>query len=139
MTPAAATSTCRAASASAAAFRRPDLAGALIATALALSACHAFDKPAPMHVAAPAGSWYVIAPGETLETIARRADVPVADLIEINGLADAADARPGRMIFILAAPGQLPPPPAAGDGTMPALAIARTPLRWPLAGGRIVV
>src|SRR5262245_31389878 len=124
MTPAAATSICRAASAWAAAFRRRDLAGPLIAAALVVSGCHAFDKPAPMHAAAPAGTWHVVAPGEDLETIARRADVPLADLIEINGLAAASDARPGRMIFILAAPGQTPA--AAEDGRPPALAMAST-------------
>ena len=61
-----------------------------------------------MHPESPAGNWHVVAPGETLETIARRADVPMADLVEINGLADPADARPGRLIFILASPGQPP-------------------------------
>src|SRR5262245_9048757 len=100
MTPAAATSTCRAASAWAAASRRRDVASclgpsegpsppatglrrrsrlrpnaitALIATALVVSGCHVFDRPATMHAAAPAGTWHVVAPGENLETIARRA------------------------------------------------------------------
>jgi murein DD-endopeptidase MepM/ murein hydrolase activator NlpD len=106
--------------------------------ALAAAGCHAFDRPAPLHPEAPAGTWYVIAPGESLDAIARRADVPMADLIEINGLATAAEARPGQMIFILASPRQPGPAPGA-DGTMPALAMAHTALRWPLATGRIVV
>jgi len=95
-----------------------------------------------MHPESPAGSWYVVAPGETLEAIARRADIPMADLVEINGLADPADARPGRLIFILASPGQAPSPTtAAGDAPLPPTLMATdgTPLRWPLAPGRIVV
>ena len=82
----------------------------------------------------------MIAPGEDLAAIARRADVPLDDLLEINGLADAADARPGRLIFVLAAPRQpAVAPPAVAEGTPPPLAISRTPLRWPLATGRIIV
>jgi len=94
-----------------------------------------------MHAESPPGSWYVVAPGETLETIARRADVPMADLVEINGLADATDARPGRLIFILASPGA-PPPPPGDDAPLPPTATtiaAATPLRWPLATGRIFI
>ena len=110
--------------------------------ALAAGGCHLFESRAPLHPAAPAGSWYVVAPGDSLEAIARRADVPMADLVEINGLADAADARPGRLIFVLASPGQ--PPPAApivenGPAGLPPMATVQTPLRWPLATGRIVV
>jgi murein DD-endopeptidase MepM/ murein hydrolase activator NlpD len=73
-----------------------------------------------------------------LISIARRADVPMADLIEINGLAAATDVRPGQMIFILASPRQLLPPTGADD-QLPPLAMTGTPLRWPLASGRIVV
>jgi murein DD-endopeptidase MepM/ murein hydrolase activator NlpD len=106
--------------------------------ALAVTGCH-LVRSAPMHPESPAGNWYVVAPGETLEAIARRADVPMADLVEINGLADPADARPGRLIFILASPGQ-PPSLAAGDAPLPpTLMAAGAPLRWPLAPGRIVV
>jgi murein DD-endopeptidase MepM/ murein hydrolase activator NlpD len=101
---------------------------------LLLAGCH-FGRGTPMHAESPPGSWYVVAPGETLETIARRADVPMADLVEINGLEDAGEARPGRLIFVLASPGQ----PPGDQGAMPALATASTPLRWPLAPGRIIV
>jgi len=80
----------------------------------------------------------LVAAGESLETIAKRADVPMADLLEINGLADPAEARPGRMIFVLASPAQSPVAPV-GDGMPPALVASGTPLRWPLATGRIVV
>src|SRR5881394_2069175 len=151
MTPAAATSISRAASAWAAGSRsldsamglrrqsrlRPDAIN-LVFLALAAGGCH-FGAAPPMHPESPAGSWYVVAPGETLETIARRADVPMADLVEINGLADPTDARPGRLIFILASPGA--PAPAPGDDAPlpPTTMAAATPLRWPLASGRIIV
>src|SRR6185436_13822265 len=97
MTPAAVTSISRAASAWAAAFRRRDvrivLAAAarsagvrlLFGCALATGGCHLFESRAPLHPEAPAGSWHVVGPGESLEEIARRADVPMADLVEING------------------------------------------------------
>jgi lipoprotein YgeR len=106
---------------------------------LAAAGCH-FGRQAPLHPESPPGSWYVIAPGENLEVIARRADVPLDDLVEINGLADAADARPGRLIFVLASRGQPAPLPVEDQGApLPALAAALTPLRWPLANTRIVV
>ena len=94
-----------------------------------------------MHAERPAGTWHVVAPGESLETIAKRADVPMADLVEINGLADPADARPGRLIFILASPAQPPSPPVQeGAAPLPALAVVgQTAFRWPLATSRIIV
>src|SRR5438309_585721 len=138
MTPGAATSICRAASASAAACRWREGLAAVALVALAATGCH-FGRQAPLHAESPAGSWYVIAPGENLEIIARRADVPMDDLVEINGLADAAEARPGRLIFILASRGQPAVTPVEDQGPTPPLAAARTPLRWPLATGRITV
>jgi lipoprotein NlpD len=124
-----------------AALRPRDLPITLTIAALALEmgGCQVFHTQAPLHPEAPAGTWHVVAPGESLETIARRADVPMADLVEINGLADAADARPGRLIFVLASPGQQPSTTPAGDAALPAMAIGGAPLRWPLAAGRIVV
>jgi len=111
----------------------------LAVAAFAVAGCH-LGRAAPVHPGAPAGSWYVVAPGETLEAIARRADVPMADLIEINGLLDAEDARPGRVIFVLASPIlRAPASTSTEDGTLPPLAAAHTPLRWPLAMGRVVV
>ena len=104
----------------------------------AVAGCH-FGAAPPMHPESPAGNWYVVAPGETLETIARRADVPMADLVEINGLADPADARPGRLIFILASPGAPPSAPTDDAPLPPTLIASGTPLRWPLATGRIVI
>ena len=124
----------------AAATRWPDLPLACLALALvtlAATGCHSWRK-APLHPESPPGRWYVIAPGEDLAAVARRADVPVDDLLEINGLADASDARPGRLIFVLASPGQ-PAPLPVENGALPPLATTRTPLRWPLATSRLVV
>jgi murein DD-endopeptidase MepM/ murein hydrolase activator NlpD len=104
---------------------------------LAVAGCH-FGRATPMHAESPPGSWYVVAPGETLEVIAKRADVPMADLVEINGLGDPADARPGRLIFVLASPGQ-PPSDTVEAAAPPPLAAVSAPLRWPLAPGRIIV
>src|SRR5881398_4240045 len=123
MTPGAATSTCRAASVSASASRRLELAVflAVLLGVLAAAGCHQ-GRAVPTHAESPGGTWHVIAPGETLEAIAKRADVPMADLLEINGLADAVDARPGRLIFILGSPGQQAPPVEGAAASPPALA-----------------
>lgn len=122
---------------SAAANRRLEIA---IVLGVLAAGCHQ-GRAVPMHAERPAGTWHVVAPGESLETIAKRADVPMADLLEINGLADPADARPGRLIFILASPGQPPSPPVQeGAAPLPALAaVGQTPFRWPLATSRIIV
>src|SRR5687768_11155455 len=101
MTPVAAMSTCSAASASAGRCR--PLSARLITLAALLllgGGCH-LARPAPMHPESPAGKWHLVAAGETLEEIARRAGVPVEDLAEINGLAPGERALPGRMIFVL--------------------------------------
>src|SRR6187549_2188193 len=119
MTPGAGTSICRAVLASAAASRSHRTAVALIA--LAVAGCH-FGRQEPAHAERPAGAWHVMAPGETLEALAKQADVPMVDLLEINGLGDAVDARPGRLIFVLASPIQRAPAPAA-DGATPAAAL----------------
>jgi len=129
----------------AAASPRPDpgaRAGLALALLVAVGGCVAgchWPGKAPVHAESPAGRWYVIAPGENLAEVARRADVPVDDLLEINGLSDAADARPGRLIFVLASPLHPAPADVTTEGAPPPLAIAGTPLRWPLATGRIIV
>ena len=124
----------------AAASRR--LSPAVVALVLTAAGCHHGPRE-PTHAARPAGQWHVVAPGETLETIAKRADVPMADLMEINGLTDPSVVRPGRVIFVLASPNQPPSAPVDdGAAAPPALAMVgagHMPLRWPLATGRIVV
>jgi murein DD-endopeptidase MepM/ murein hydrolase activator NlpD len=89
-----------------------------------------------MHPESLPGSWYVVSSGETLDDIARRAGVPAEDILELNGLDDAAQVQPGRLLFVLtAAPAAgAPPTPAAPQETGP-----RPTFRWPLTTIRIVV
>jgi lipoprotein NlpD len=92
---------------------------------------------APMHPETPAGSWYVVSRGETLDTIAKRAGVPAEDILEINGLTRAADVKPGRLIFVLVPPNTTPAGgEAPAQGTLVPAAIADgsgARMRWPLA------
>src|SRR5207248_2315209 len=93
-----------------------------LALALAFAACASGSRRAPMHPESPPGSWYVVAPGGTLAEIATRAGVPAEDILELNGIARAADVTPGRLIFVLEGPGGRPPPPPAptdDDGSPP--------------------
>ena len=92
---------------------------------------------APMHPQTPAGSWYVVAPGETLADIAQRAGVPGEDILELNGLSRAEDVRPGRLIFVLAPGGTIPEPETSPDGGAPSpnhvvVSGEGGRLRWPL-------
>jgi murein DD-endopeptidase MepM/ murein hydrolase activator NlpD len=89
-----------------------------------------------MHPETPAGSWYVVSRGESLDTIAKRAGVPAEDILEINGLARAEEVKPGKLIFVLV------PPPAPPDPALQPASLAVAPsandlgsgrLRWPLA------
>jgi lipoprotein NlpD len=88
-----------------------------------------------MHPETPAGSWYVVSRGETLDDIAKRAGVPAEDILEINGLERASEVKPGRLIFVLApehaslAVGPETPGPGVPIAPTPALAGR---LRWPL-------
>jgi len=104
---------------------------------LLLVGCHM--SRAPMHPQTPAGSWYVVAPGETLADIAQRAGVPGEDILELNGLARAADVEPGRLIFVLAPAGastipESETPPAAGGPAPNHVVVSGEGgrLRWPL-------
>ena len=97
-----------------------------------------------MHPGSPGGRWHVVAPGESLEDIARRAGVPV--VAELNGLAPGERALPGRMIFVLdsSTPWSSDATAAAlgADAPMPPTVMgagARAPFRWPLATVRIVI
>lgn len=104
----------------------------------------------PAHPEAPLGHWYEVAEGETLADIARRNGVVEEDLLEVNGFRSAADARPGRTIFVLDPPrpvgsttpggGTVAAGEAGGPQDQPAAAVAASPgsrLRWPVAAPRV--
>ena len=73
---------------------------------------------APMHPETPAGSWYVVSRGETLDDIAKRAGVPAEDILELNGLSRPSDVKPGRLIFVLAPEHVSPEAAAAGTPSL---------------------
>jgi murein DD-endopeptidase MepM/ murein hydrolase activator NlpD len=112
-----------------------------IAVVLALGAVVVACRPerAPMHPQTPAGSWYVLARGDTIDDIAKRAGVPAEDILEINGLARAEDAKPGKLIFVLAPPGAAELPSAeqgvqaTGPISRPVTVGAGARFAWPLA------
>jgi murein DD-endopeptidase MepM/ murein hydrolase activator NlpD len=88
-----------------------------------------------MHPDSVPGSWYVVAQGETLADIAKRAGVPAEDILELNGLSRADEVKAGRLIFVLAP--QSAPAALASEGTTPAPVVRVTEggasrLRWPL-------
>jgi len=96
----------------------------------------------PMHPQSVQGQWVTVQQGETAEMIADRAGVPVEDILEINGLEDRGEVKPGRSLFVLA-PQRSPEATASENGAWPSLAMAnlgpRPALRWPLTTGKIVV
>lgn len=53
---------------------------------------------------------YVVRPGDTLFSIARRYGTTVADLVRLNGLADASRITPGQVIRLRETPTPAPPP-----------------------------
>ena len=110
MTRAADTSTSSAGSVSVAARRPPsarpraavrETRAVACAALLLLLGCH--GTPPPMHPSTPPGRWYVVAPGETLDLIARRAGVPAEDILELNGFESAALVKPGTSLFVMTA------------------------------------
>jgi murein DD-endopeptidase MepM/ murein hydrolase activator NlpD len=108
---------------------RRKVAAALVAVAAIAAGCRT-ARP-PLHADAPAGRWYLVAPGDTLATIAGNAGIPAEDILEANGLARAEELRPGQLIFLLE------PAPAEAPAAMAAAGPAR--LRWPLGERQVVV
>ena len=117
----------------------------LLAAALFTSACHLGGKPARPE---PLGQWYVVQQGETLAEIARRAEVPEQDLLEVNGFKRAAEAVPGKMIFVLYGPNRspdagplqespgAPAPVEAGSSPEPSHKTSAR-FRWPVDAPRV--
>ena len=82
----------------------------------------------------------MVAEGETLADIARRAGVPPSDLLEINGLERAEQVTPGILLFVLDGQSAMDGvTPAPADVDLPATSPSPTPpavgqerLRWPM-------
>lgn len=119
-------------------------AAALLLALGFLAACLPSRPPAHPE---PLGEWHVVQSGETLADIARHAGVPEEDLLEVNGFKSAAEAEPGKMVFVLYGPGHRPeaaPETAASSGeTVPppgsaeAGATRKARLRWPVDAPRV--
>jgi murein DD-endopeptidase MepM/ murein hydrolase activator NlpD len=105
---------------------------------------------APLHPTSPQGRWHLVASGETAESLAREAGVPLEDLLEVNGLERASAVHPGLLLFLLE-PGAQPGPPGPSRAGAPAAVAsaeagpqgpasasgAATSLSWPVATPRI--
>lgn len=115
---------------------------------LLLGSCANPPVRAPVVDAAPIPSYriqrHVVAPGETLYSIAWRYDMDYQNLSKINGLGDGHSIRPGQ---VLALSGSLPkqtataPPPEPPKSTIPPKTVVHTPVTTPapppIAPGRL--
>ena len=96
--------------------------------------------PADASRVAPPGSWYVVAPGETLDLIARRAGVPAEDILELNGFESAALVKPGTLLFVMTGPAPDGVTATAGPPAAAVTDLGRAPaLRWPLTTIRVLI
>jgi murein DD-endopeptidase MepM/ murein hydrolase activator NlpD len=108
---------------------------------LAVVGCHSAARP--MHPVGAPGRWYVVAAGETLADVARRAGVPEEDLLEVNGLHSATEVQPGRLIFVIADQRARPQEavalePAPDEGPPPLVPPPKgARFRWPVDAPRI--
>jgi murein DD-endopeptidase MepM/ murein hydrolase activator NlpD len=91
-----------------------------------------------MHPSTPAGQWYVVAPGETLDLIARRAGVPAEDILELNGFQSAALVKPGTLLFVMTATAPDQATATTPSAAMTALSPAPA-LRWPLTTIHVLI
>ena len=83
-----------------------------------------------MHPDLP-GTWHVVESGETSQSLARQAGIPLEDFLEINGLRRSDPLPPGRPVFLLGASPTSAGVPTAAPPSSPSASSA--PLRWPVA------
>jgi murein DD-endopeptidase MepM/ murein hydrolase activator NlpD len=101
--------------------------------------------PPPPRFTWEGGTPITVGPGDTLETISRRYDVPVAAIMEANSISHPGGVRPGQHLVIprrrgpgpIAAAAAAPPTRVAAAGSMP-LAAPVGPPRTALAPGSSV-
>ena len=79
-----------------------------------------------MHPEPPRGQWLVVAQGDTLDAIARRAGIPPEDILEANGLEGPSQVRPGMTLFVLQ------PAPAPAEPVAAAIPGEAARFQWPL-------
>ncbi len=93
-----------------------------VAALLALSGC-----------AADVGIYHRVEPGQSPHRIARAYDVPLSELLDVNGIADPGLVRPGRWLWIPGATERrpVPVPDDLGQALSP---VARRTFRWPVRG-----
>ena len=129
-------------------MRQPHRGPWLVAVFLTFAACA--TSRAPLHPTSPQGRWHLVASGETAESLAREAGVPVEDLLEVNGLERASAVHPGQLLFLLE-PGPQPGAPGPSRAGAPAAVASAeggpqgpasasgtaTSLSWPVATPRI--
>ena len=114
--------------------------------ALAVLGCATSGGDKPMHPDLP-GTWHLVEAGETSVSIAKRAGIPLEDLLEINGLRRNDALEPGRPVFLFGNIGGLPqtgtsqPSNAGGAETAPGFGPlpgnGSAILRWPVAAPRL--
>jgi lipoprotein NlpD len=125
-------------------FLRPRESLALLSLSATLGCATAGGDNPPMHTDLP-GTWYMVEPGDTPVSIAKRARIPLDDLLEINGLRRNDPLEPGRPIFLYgsaqgiakAEPSLAPPAAAPEPAPKPEPPGKVAPLRWPLAAPRV--
>lgn len=102
----------------------------------------------PMHEDSLPGTWHIVRPGESSNSIAQSTGVPLEDFLEINGLRRADKLEPGRPVFILAGPGSASPATASSSPAMPpgpsplpepsvSERASQAVLRWPVRAPRL--
>jgi lipoprotein NlpD len=115
-----------------------------LCAALALG-CATSGSDRPAHDDHVPGTWHIVETGETPASIAKRANVPLEDFLELNGLRRNDILAPGRPVFIFGgkvlAPSDAGAPaivaPAPGQPTAPTAATGPAPLRWPMKAPRL--
>jgi murein DD-endopeptidase MepM/ murein hydrolase activator NlpD len=115
---------------------------------LLLMSCASSGADRPMHADLLQGTWYTVDAGDTPVTIARRAGIPLEDLLELNGLRRNDVLDPGRLVFLYGNTTGLPEPESAAPPAPPVVGqpqpMAQTeakekqaPLRWPVAAPKV--
>ncbi len=125
---------------------RPRLMLALLCLAVGAGCATTGADRAPLHPDHLPGTWYTVERGDTPVSIAKRAGIPLDDLLELNGLHQNDQLEPGRPLFLYGNPKSVPKTdapaePVRAQEPSPATKVADqgkpAPLRWPVAAPRV--